>query len=123
MATPVAPLAGSIRRCVDHDDPASWQVGPSEIACDRCLADVLREVRFAADGFAPVIPEPLHAQSAKTESATEWGAKWSDGGYAPACPPRNEEWVRWHARVMGTKPIRRHVGPWVYADTGEVVWP
>jgi hypothetical protein len=57
------------------------------------------------------------------ETFTEWGAKWSDGGYCPAVPPRNEKFVRDHARDLGTRPIRREVGPWVFADTGEVVWP
>jgi hypothetical protein len=63
----------------------------------------------------------LRARVAELESATEWGAKWSVGGYCPAKPARDEEWVRRHARMWGTKPIRRHVGPWVYADTGEAV--
>jgi hypothetical protein len=78
--------------------------------------------------------ERLRARVAELESATEWGAKWSDGGYCPASgvnwaastasnPDRDEEFVREHARMWGTRPIRRHVGPWVYADTGEVVWP
>lgn len=77
----------------------------------------------------------LRARVAELESATEWGAKWSDGGYCPASGvnwatstaatalDRDEEFARQHARRWGTKPIRRHVGPWVYADTGEVVWP
>lgn len=77
----------------------------------------------------------LRARVAELESATEWGAKWSDGGYCPAtgvnwatgtaesAPDRDEEFVRRHARSWGTKVIRRQVGPWVYADTGdEVVW-
>ena len=68
----------------------------------------------------------LRARVAELESAptsTEWGAKWSDGGYCPAEPPRDEEFARKHARNWGTKVIRRYVGPWVYADTGERVWP
>lgn len=53
----------------------------------------------------------------------EWGAKWSDGGYCPASPPRSEDFARKHAHSFGTRPIRRSVGPWVYADTGEHVFP
>lgn len=66
--------------------------------------------------------DKLRARVAELEHATEWGAKWSDGGYCPANPARDEEFARRHARMHGTKPIRRHVGPWVYADTGEAVF-
>jgi len=55
-------------------------------------------------------------------AATEWGAKWSDGGYCPSSPPRSEEFARQHARNFGTRPIRRSVGPWLYDDTGEFVF-
>jgi hypothetical protein len=56
------------------------------------------------------------------ENRTEWGAKWTDGGYCPSTPPRSEEFARKHAHNFGTRPIRRVVGPWVYADTGEHVF-
>jgi hypothetical protein len=56
-------------------------------------------------------------------TATEWGARWSDGGYCPAVPATSEEFARQHARMFGTRPIRREVGPWVYADTGEPAFP
>ena len=81
-------------------------------------------------GFEPIMTvEDLAALlTARGKSATEWGAEWSDGGYCPASQVRwaagardDEGFVREHARMWGTRPIRRQVGPWVYADTGEAV--
>lgn len=57
------------------------------------------------------------------EATTEWAARWTDGGYCPSNPPRSEEFARQHARMFGTTPIRRTVGQWVVADTGELAFP
>lgn len=52
----------------------------------------------------------------------EWAAKWSDGGHCPSKPARSEDFAQQHARMFGTRPMRREVGPWLYADTGERVY-
>ncbi len=69
-------------------------------------------------------PDVLRALAEQAgATATEWGARWFDGGYCPSVPPRSEEFACQHAGMFGTRPIRRVVGPWVYADTGEPVFP
>lgn len=72
-------------------------------------------------GLLEAFLDELVGRFDKPADGTEWGAKWSDGGYCPATPRRSEEFARKHATNFGTRPIRREVGPWVYADTGEVV--
>lgn len=70
---------------------------------------------------AQLATSPGRAQRAV--DGAEWGARWTDGGYCPSTPARSEEFARKHARSFGTRPIRREVGPWVYADTGELAFP
>ena len=55
----------------------------------------------------------------KSETRTQLG----DGGYCPSTPRTSEEFARQHARMFGTRPIRREAGPWRYADTDELVFP
>lgn len=91
------------------------------------LADVLAEMEnrggcdWTYDDQARYVNEHLAAALAPLVDGTEWGAKWSDGGYCPT--NRSEESARKHAATLGTRPIRREVGPWVYADTHEHVFP
>lgn len=81
-----------------------------------------REATYSSGDIAEEITRLRKiAASDPLVDGTEWGAKWSDGGYCPASPRRSEEFARKHATNFGTRPIRREVGPWVYADTGEVV--
>lgn len=81
----------------------------------------------AMDALLPIVERYAAAKTANEleagETRTEWGAKWADGGYCPSTPATSEEYARKHARTFGTRPIRREVGPWVYADTGEHVFP
>lgn len=64
-ATPVAPitLSSSVRAfCAVCDGLPAWQVGPTDRACDRCLAVVLRAVRSTSDGFTPPLVLPIGAR-------------------------------------------------------------
>lgn len=109
---------------LDRPDTSEAEAYESRIAR---LADVLAEMEnrggcdWTFDDQARYVNEHLPAAPDPLVDGTEWGAKWSDGGYCPASPRRSEEFARKHATNFGTRPIRREVGPWVYADTGEAV--
>ncbi len=47
-------------------------------------------------GLLETFLSDLLARFDKPTEGTEWGAKWSDGGYCPATPRRSEEFARKH---------------------------
>jgi hypothetical protein len=117
----VETILSSLRDCIEireatpgrpEDGPYPATVG--EVADE--IVEWLQQGGHYANGLAAAVAERL-------AHATEWGARWSDGGYCPASPPRNEEFARKHAGNWGTTVIRRSVGPWVVAATGEPAFP
>lgn len=99
----------------------------AETAKTIALMRISESVTLTGPALAGVLAEldRLHTLAcvpSRDVDGTEWGAKWTDGGYCPSVPPRSEEFARQHARNFGTRPICREVGPWVYADTGEPVF-